>query len=55
MDEEGKVVSWTPGGPVDERVRTKILAGGDDEVKMEDEGANGEVKIKNQEAMQEGA
>jgi cleavage and polyadenylation specificity factor subunit 5 len=49
VDEEGKVVSWTPGGPVDERVRTQILAGGDD-VK---EGANGDG-IK-EEAMQEGA
>ena len=52
MDEEGKVVSWTPGGPVDERVRTRILAGGDD-LKQEDEGANGDV-VK-EDAMQEGA
>lgn len=28
VDENDKVVSWTPGGPVDERVKTKILAGG---------------------------
>ena len=26
--EEGEVVAWTPGGEVDERVKTKILAGG---------------------------
>ena len=53
MDEEGNVVSWTPGGQVDERVRTKILAGGDD-VKQEGEGANGDA-IKQEDVMQEGA
>lgn len=52
VDEEGNVVSWTPGGPVDERVRTQILAGGDD-VKKEEERANG-VAVK-EEAMEEGA
>lgn len=31
VDEEGEVVSYTPGGPVDERVKTKILAGGTEE------------------------
>jgi cleavage and polyadenylation specificity factor subunit 5 len=51
VDEEGQVVSWTPGGPVDERVKTRILAGGDD-IKNEEEGTNG-VAIK-EEAMQEG-
>ncbi|KAI7323661.1 hypothetical protein KC326_g1472, partial [Hortaea werneckii] len=30
VDEEGKVVAWTPGGPVDERVGgAKVLAGGE--------------------------
>ena len=53
VDEEGKVVSWTPGGPVDERVKTKILAGGDD-IKQEGEGANGDA-IKQEDVMQEGA
>lgn len=38
-DEEGKVVAWTPGGPVDERVKTKILAGGET-------GANGHAEVK---------
>jgi cleavage and polyadenylation specificity factor subunit 5 len=28
VDEEGEVVSYTPGGPIDESVKTKILAGG---------------------------
>lgn len=27
VDEDGEVVSYTPGGPVDDRVKTKILAG----------------------------
>lgn len=31
VDEEGEVVSYTPGGPVDERVKTKILAGGSEQ------------------------
>ena len=53
VDEEGNVVSWTPGGPVDERVRTKILAGGDD-VKQEGKGANGDA-TKQEDVMQEGA
>ena len=52
MDEEGNIVSWTPGGPVDERVRTKILAGGDD-IKQEGEGANGDAS--KEDVMQEGA
>ena len=30
VDEAGKLVAWTPGGEVDGRVRTKILAGGED-------------------------
>ncbi|KAK5120838.1 hypothetical protein LTR85_005905 [Meristemomyces frigidus] len=41
VDEEGGVVGWTPGTKVDERVRTKVLAGGEEDVKMEEEGANG--------------
>ncbi|KAM0723858.1 hypothetical protein Q7P37_000848 [Cladosporium fusiforme] len=54
-DEEGKVVSWTPGGPVDERVRTKILAGGEDEAEQKgDEGVTNGDESKD-EAMQEGA
>lgn len=39
VDEQGEVVSWTPGGKVDENVKTKVLAdGGSDgqEVEMED-------------------
>lgn len=41
VDEEGKVVAWTPGGSVDERVGTKVLAGGekaagDEEVRGEE-------------------
>lgn len=56
VDEEGKVVSWTPGGPVDERVKTKILAGEDDAKK---EGENGEGEANGEatkdEQMQEGA
>ncbi len=40
VDEEGEVVAWTPGGEVDERVKTKILAGGE-EVKKEVDGTNG--------------
>jgi cleavage and polyadenylation specificity factor subunit 5 len=47
VDDEGKVVSWTPGGPIDERVKTKILAGGDDE-------ANGHGAAA-EDTMQEGA
>lgn len=35
VDEDGEVVSYTPGGEVDERVRTKILAGGENGVKNE--------------------
>ncbi|KAK5134739.1 hypothetical protein LTR08_006114 [Meristemomyces frigidus] len=35
VDEEGETVSWTPGAEVDERVKTKVLAGGDEDVKME--------------------
>lgn len=47
-DEEGRVVAWTPGGVVDERVRTKILAGGDaDGVKREEE-ANGHAEVKSE-------
>lgn len=39
VDEEGVVVSWTPGGAVDGRVRTKVLAGGEGGVeKMEEDG-----------------
>lgn len=52
VDEEGKVVSWTPGGPIDERVKTRILAGGDDTSK-DGEAANGDAK--NEDNMQEGA
>ena len=29
VDEEDNVVAWTPGGAIDPRVRTKILAGGE--------------------------
>ncbi|OQO15185.1 hypothetical protein B0A48_00568 [Cryoendolithus antarcticus] len=42
VDEEGKVVAWTPGGAVDERVKMKILAGGEDF--QSDTNFNGEVK-----------
>ena len=28
VDEEDRVVAWTPGGEVNDRVRTKVLAGG---------------------------
>jgi cleavage and polyadenylation specificity factor subunit 5 len=52
VDEEGKVVSWTPGGPIDERVRTKILAGGED-AQTEDQEANGHGAT--EDTMQEGA
>lgn len=52
VNEKGEVEAYTPGGPVDERVRTKILAGGDGEVKME-EGLNENGQAG--EAMQEGA
>jgi cleavage and polyadenylation specificity factor subunit 5 len=52
VDEEGKVVSWTPGGPIDERVRTKILAG-DDDAQTEDQEANGHGAT--EDTMQEGA
>lgn len=40
VDEEGNVVSWTPGAEVDAKVQTKVLAGGDEEIKQED-GMNG--------------
>lgn len=46
VDEEGEVVGWTPGTKVDERVRTKVLAGGEEDVKMEGE-SNG-VKVEGQ-------
>ena len=36
VDEQGEVVSYTPGGPIDERVKTKILAGGENGVKAEE-------------------
>lgn len=36
VDEEGNVVSWTPGAEVDAKVQTKILAGGDEEMQQED-------------------
>jgi len=45
-DEEGKLVAWTPGGPVDEKVKTKILAGGDF-------GANGHADIKQEDTKME--
>jgi cleavage and polyadenylation specificity factor subunit 5 len=32
VDETGDVVAYTPAGPIDERVRTKILAGGENGV-----------------------
>ena len=44
VDEEDRVVAWTPGGVVDPRVRIKVLAGGDGEdgeVKEEEGGTNG--------------
>lgn len=51
VDEEGRVVAWTPGGEVDERVKTRILAGGE-----EGEDANGDAEGKgDDEAMQDGA
>ena len=40
VDEEGQTVSWTPGSEVDERVKTKVLAGGHD-VKMEEANQDG--------------
>lgn len=43
MDEQGEVVSYTPGGAVDERVKTMILAGGENGVK-EGEDVNMEAK-----------
>ncbi|OQO13904.1 hypothetical protein B0A48_00779 [Cryoendolithus antarcticus] len=46
VDEEGKVVAWTPGGAVDEMVKTKILAGGED-VEV---GANGSGEVKMEDA-----
>lgn len=36
VDEQGEVVSYTPGGPIDENVKTKILAGEQNGVKAED-------------------
>lgn len=41
VNEQGLVEAYTPGGPVDEKVRTKILAGGGETVNMENAGANG--------------
>ena len=51
VDEEGKVVSWTPGGPIDERVKTKILAGGDDAQTGDQANGHGATE----DTMQEGA
>ena len=39
VDEGDKVVAWTPGGEVHPSVRTKVLAGGEDDIKQE--GTNG--------------
>ncbi|KAK3714783.1 hypothetical protein LTR37_007517 [Vermiconidia calcicola] len=38
VDEQDEVVAWTPGGEVDARVQTKVLAGGEE---GERNGANG--------------
>ncbi|PIA91379.1 Pre-mRNA cleavage factor Im 25 kDa subunit 2 [Cercospora beticola] len=37
VDEQGEVVSYTPGGPINENVRTKILAGGQNGVAAQDD------------------
>ena len=52
-DEEGRVVAWTPGGEVDERVRTKILAGGEGNG-VKKEGANGYPEAKGEDVKLEG-
>ena len=42
MDEEGRVVAWTPGGEVGGEVRTKVLVDGMAEDRVgKEEGANG--------------
>lgn len=45
VDEDGKVVAVTPGAERPEGLQTKVLAGGDDDMKMENgvagQGANG--------------
>ncbi|EME43640.1 hypothetical protein DOTSEDRAFT_54398 [Dothistroma septosporum NZE10] len=46
VDEDGKVVSWSPGGEVDERVKTKILAGGENG--HAESGAVSDVKMESQ-------
>lgn len=51
VDEEGVVVSWTPGSEVDPQVKTKVLAGGEEEVKQE-AGSNG---VKEETVKMEGA
>lgn len=53
-DEDGKVVAWTPGGEVDERVKTKILAGGDADGVKKEEGTNGHAEFKSEDVNMEG-
>lgn len=43
VDEQDNVVAYTPGGAVDERVKTKVLSNGGEDVKME-MGGNGVKK-----------
>ena len=47
VDEEGKVVTWTPGAEVDENVRAKVLAGGENGngVKMQVNGGTNGIKM----------
>lgn len=53
-DEDGKVVAWTPGGEVDERVKTKILAGGNADGVKKEEGANGHAEMTSEDVKMEG-
>ena len=46
VDEEGNVVSWTPGGEVDGRVKTKVLAGKANEDGTGPNGVKSEPSIK---------
>lgn len=36
VDEQGNIKAWTPGGEIDEQVRTRVLAGGNEEHSMND-------------------
>lgn len=46
VDEEGKVVAWTPGGEVDARVKTKVLVGGEDEGEEKPNGVEVDMEAK---------